>query len=127
VLEPDRLRGEAERIEVDPGYLSHSHQHHAYRLRGQYAQQLDRLVKLFDRSDIHVVDSGDFFSRPEPVYDSVLDFLGLASAGYPQFERHNARPRSVIPSEIGVRLDEHFAPFDEQLAHWLAQVPSWRR
>jgi len=126
-LEPDRLNGEAERIVAEPGYLSHSHQHHAYRARGQYAQQLDRLGKLFDRSNIHVVDSGDFFTKPEPVYDSVLEFLGLPAAQYPQFERHNARPRSAIPEAVRVRLDEHFAPFDEQLTHWLGQVPSWRR
>jgi len=126
-LEPDRLTGEAERIAAEPGYLSHSHQHHAYRARGQYTEQLDRLVRLFDRSAIHVVDSGDFFTRPELVYDGVLAFLGLTSAGYPQFETHNARPRSAIPDAVRVRLDEHFRPFDEQLTRWLDQVPSWRR
>ena len=33
-LEDQRLSGEAERIVADPGYLSHSHQHHAYRAQG---------------------------------------------------------------------------------------------
>jgi hypothetical protein len=126
-LEPDRLNGEAARIVSEPGYLSHSHQHHAYRARGQYAEQLERLERLFDRANIHVVDSGDFFTKPEPVYDGVLDFLGLASDGYPQFERHNARPRSAIPETLRARLDEHFVSFDEQLTDWLGRIPSWRR
>jgi hypothetical protein len=126
-LEPDRLNGEAERIVTEPGYLSHSHQHHAYRARGQYVEQLDRLRQLFGRADIHVVDSGDFFAKPEPVYDGVLDFLGLTADGYPQFERHNARPRSAIPETLRAKLDEHFVPFDDQLISWLGRVPSWRR
>ena len=126
-LEPGRLDGEAERIAAEPGYLSHSHQHHAYRARGQYAEQLNRLEQIFDPANIHVVDSGDFFTKPEPVYDSVLDFLGLASHDYPKFERHNARPRSAISEAVRARLDEHFAPFDEQLIRWLNQAPSWRR
>jgi hypothetical protein len=135
-LEPDRLDGEAERITADPGYLSHSHQHHAYLARGRYVEQLDRLERLFGREQIHVVDSGDFFGKPEPVYDGVLEFLGLAGCadraegagrGYPAFERHNARPRSPIPAGLRVELDEYFTPFDEKLTSWLDRVPSWRR
>jgi hypothetical protein len=128
-LESERLAGEAERIAAEPGYLSHSHQHHAYLARGHYAEQLSRLELLFGRDRIHVVDSGDFFAGPEPVYDGALDFLGMARAGrgYPAFERHNARPRSPIPQTMRATLDEHFVPFDEHLTCWLGHVPSWRR
>jgi hypothetical protein len=126
-LEQDRLHGEADRIIREPGYLSHSHQHHGYLTRGQYAEQLARLEQLFGRDRIHVVDSGDFFTTPEPVYDSVLDFLGLKHCDYPQFEQHNARPRTPISESLQARLDEHFIPFDEQLTTWLPAPPSWRR
>jgi Sulfotransferase domain len=126
-LEAARLDGEAERIAADPGYLSHSHQHHAYRLRGQYIEQLERLEQLFGRDRIHVVDSGDFFVSPEPVYDGVLDFLGLERGAYPPFERHNAEARSALPADIGRELDAHFRPYDERLAAWLGYLPSWRR
>jgi len=128
-LEAERLDGVAERIVAEPGYLSHSHQHHAYRARGQYAEQLSRMERLFGRDRVHVVDGGDFFAEPEPVYDGVLEFLGLtfAGRGYPAFERHNARPPSPMPEALRARLDAHFAPFDEHLTGWLDRVPSWRR
>jgi hypothetical protein len=126
-LEPDRLRGEADRIAAEPGYLSHSHQHHAYLTRGQYAEQLDRLEALVGRARIQVIDSGDFFTKPEPVYDRVLDFLHLDHAGYPAFEQHNARPRSPVSSSLLTRLDDHFVSYDQQLTRWLELPPSWRR
>jgi hypothetical protein len=126
-LESARLDGEAARIAAEPGYLSHSHQHHAYRTRGQYIEQLDRLTTLFGRDAVLVVDSGDFFTKPEPVYDSVLGFLGLPRGDYPVFERHNARPRSALPETVRAALAEHFLPYDERLTRWLGQTPSWRR
>jgi hypothetical protein len=126
-LEPQRLQGEAERMIADPGYLSHSHQHHAYVTRGQYAEQLARLERIFGRDRVHVVDSGDFFTKPEPAYDGVLEFLGLPLTGYPQFEQHNARPRPPISESLATRLDAHFLPYDKQLRAWLPRPPSWRR
>jgi Sulfotransferase domain len=124
-LEDQRLAGEAERIVSEAGYHSHSHQHHGYVTRGHYADQLERLDKLFP-GRVHVVDSGRFFTEPEPVYDEVLDFLGLRNHGYPVFERHNARPRSAMPESLRLQLSEHFQPYDERLTSWLGQLPSWR-
>ena len=76
-----------------PGVLRFAHQHHGYRARGEYATYLDDLAQHIDRSRILVVESERFFTDPKPVYDTVLDFLGLPLLGYPHFERHNARPR----------------------------------
>lgn len=126
-LEDERLAGEAERLVADPGYRSHSHQHHAYLARGRYVEQLERFEKLVGRDNIHVVDSHDFFTDPEPVHDGVLRFLGVPPAGGTVFERHNARRRAPLPDDLRRRLEEYFQPYDERLADWLGRVPSWRR
>jgi hypothetical protein len=81
---------------------------------------------VFGRDRIHVVDSHRFFTDPEPVYDDVLEFLGLPEAAYPRFEQHNARPRSPMAPELRERLEEHFAPYDERLVSWLGHPVSWR-
>ena len=125
-LEDQRLAGEAERIISQPGYLSHSHQHNSYLTRGIYADQLERLEKLFGRDRLHVVDSGRFFTDPKPVYDGVLEFLGLRHHGYPVFEQYNSRARSPMPEALRTKLSEHFLPSDERLTRWLGQPPSWR-
>jgi len=126
-LEPARLAGQAERIAADPGYFSYSHQHHSYVARGQYVDQLERLERHFGRDRLHVVDSGDFFTDPEAVYDGVLAFLDLPNKGYPAFMRRNARPRSPMPDSVRKALEEHYRPYDERLTAWLGHEPSWRR
>jgi hypothetical protein len=126
-LESQRLEGEVGRIINDPSYVSPSHRHHAYRARGEYIDQLQRLELLFGRDRIHVVDSGDFFARPQRVYDAVLEFLELPHRGYPAFEVHNARSRPPMPKSVAAALDAHFEPFDARLAKWLGRDPSWRR
>ena len=126
-LEDARLDGEAERMIADPTYVSRAHWLHAYRTRGHYIEQLQNMERLFGRDRIHVIDSGDFFTSPEAVYDEVLRFLGLPHRGYPPFERHNARPRSPMPESVRGRLEAHYQPYDERLAAWLGQEPSWRR
>ena len=125
-LEDSRLDGEAERLIADPQYRSHSHQHHGYLQRGRYVEHLERLEKVFGRDRIHVVDSHRFFTEPEPVYDDVLEFLGLPHTGYPTFEQHNARPRSPMPAELRERLEAHCEPYDERLVSWLGHPVSWR-
>lgn len=126
-LEDQRLDGEEKRLVAHPTYVSLSHQHHAYRARGKYSEQLSRLARSFGPERIHVVDSGDWFAQPEPVYDAVLDFLGLPRRGYPVFDRHNARPRAPMPPPLRTALEEYFETYDERLAAWLGHPPSWRR
>lgn len=125
-LEPERLAGEVAKIIANPSYNSHSHQHHAYADRGHYADYLERLEKLFGRDRLHVVDSHEFFADPGPVYDGVIDFLGLPRLGHPPFKRHNARERTPLSDALRARLTDHFEPYDARLAEWLGRPPSWR-
>ena len=130
-LERARLHKQEEKLAEDPEYYSFSHQHHAYRARGEYVRYLRRMADEVGRDRIHVVDSGAFFRDPQPVYEQVLDFLQLPNQAelgvpYPAFERHNARPRSPLRDEVRAELTAHSAPFDADLARWLGRPLSWR-
>ena len=125
-LEEARLEGEAERILADSDYVSFAHRHYSYRARGQYSEQIEHLGRMFGSARIHVVDSGDFFANPAPVYDGVLKFLGLPRY-HPTFTPQNARPRAPMPESVRAALEEHYRPYDERLAAWLGREPSWRR
>ncbi|MED7929641.1 sulfotransferase [Nonomuraea sp. LP-02] len=127
-LETTRLDGAEELLRASPHARHHSHRHHAYLARGRYADQLDRLEPLFGQDRILVLDSHLFFQQPEHVYDRVLEFLGAPHLGYPEFERHNGRPRPhPLPDGLGRALRDHFEPYDARLVRWLGAEPSWRR
>jgi hypothetical protein len=126
-LEESRLTGEEERLRSDPHYRSHSHQHHAYVARGHYVSYLRSMERLVGRDRLHVVDSAEFFSDPAPVYARTLRFLELPEFANARFEQHNARSRSPMAESLRQRLEDHFRPWDEELAGWLGHQPSWRR
>jgi hypothetical protein len=127
-LEPSRLDGEVARMMADPNYYSFSHQHHAYRARGEYITHLRRLLALVGPERLYVVDAEDFFTTPTRAYDGVLNFLGLPRLGYPTFERFNARPRAAaVPARLRAELREHFRGYDERLCAWLGREVSWCR
>ncbi|KII00554.1 sulfotransferase [Streptomonospora alba] len=125
-LEPERLRGEEERLRRDPAAHSHSHQHHAYLARGRYAEQLRRLEWHLGRHRMHVVESEAFFADPERVFAGVEDFLGIAHCERIRFSRHNARPRQGMPERLHARLADRFADPDRDLAAWWGRTPVWR-
>ena len=53
--EPERLRGEEERLREDPSYVSKAHRHNAYLARGLYADQVRHLRDLFPPEQVHVL------------------------------------------------------------------------
>ncbi len=126
-LEDERLDGAEDRIRADPATENHSHRHHAYVRRGQYAEQLERLAGHVGRENVIVIDSHDFFADPAPAYGRVLDQLALP--GWPEvvFDQHNARSRLPLDEATRRRLRDHFEPHDRRLEPWLGATPSWWR
>lgn len=124
-LEEGRLAGEVERMCADDDYQSAAHRHQAYRLRGQYADQLTRLQDYFPTDRIHVIESEAFFEQPERTYAGVLDFLGLPRVMPQRFDRWNGRPSSPMGDDTREELRRHFEPHDGTLAALLGRDPAW--
>ena len=45
--------------------------------RGATGWTLERVYEFFPRTQVHVIDSADYFSQPAPEYQRLLAFLGL--------------------------------------------------
>ncbi|MFV2196596.1 sulfotransferase family protein [Nocardiopsis sp. LOL_012] len=125
-LEERRLEGEEARLLEDPGYRSHSHQHHAYLARGRYADQLARLERYLGRERVHVVDHAELFDGTARELSAIERFLGLPPGPGLVPGRHNARGRSSMPASLRAELTDRFAESDAALARWWGRTPSWR-
>lgn len=126
-LEDERVQPELDRMLADPTYYSTIHRHASYRRRGQYAEQLERLVDAVGRDRLLVVDSQDFFTTPEQEYRRITDFLGLRPFQPERFDRWNARPGSGLSDAARDYLGSRLAPHDAALERFLGHPPSWRR
>jgi hypothetical protein len=125
-LEGDRLRGEVERMRRDVTYQSFCHRHHSYRSRGEYVDQLERVLMHSPRKQLHVIQSEEFFAEPQRVYGDLLAFLGLARHEPPSFDVHNAQPSSPMPDDASAELRRHFAPYDARLQSLLGVQLRWQ-
>jgi hypothetical protein len=125
-LEDERLSG-VEELLRDPRQDSFAHRHHAYRRRGQYAEQLERVYSHYPREQVHVMESEAFFADPAAEFRALTDFLGLQPWQPAAFETHNARPSKPMPTDALEFLTTHFQPWDEKLAELLKRPPFWAR
>lgn len=75
--EPERLRGEVERILSDERYYSHAHENFSYITQGLYVDSLRRWLEHYPRERMYIATSERFFENPEAAYDRILEFLGL--------------------------------------------------
>lgn len=124
-LEDDRLEGELAKMAADVTYESHAHRHQAYRRRGQYAEQLERVYEVFPREQVHVVESERYFEQPEQEYAAICSFLDLEPFLPKRFDQYNARPSSPMPGSTRELLERHFADHDERLETLLGRPPHW--
>jgi hypothetical protein len=126
-LEDERLVGEIDRMRNDICYESFCHRHHSYRHRGQYAEQLERVYKLFPSDQLHIMESEAFFDQPAAEYARLTAFLGLRPFQPASFDRYNARPGAPAAARTWQMLKEHYAPHDERLTELLGRPPRWTR
>lgn len=124
-LEPERLAGEVERMQRDVDYQSFSHRHHAYRSRGQFAEQLNRIYEQYPAAQVHVMQSESFFADPAAEFARLTNFLGLRAWRPATFGQHNARPSTSMPQQARTFLTEHFREHNDSLAELLGQRPAW--
>jgi Sulfotransferase domain len=123
--EEDRLRGEAERIIAEPGYLSAEHENHSYLAQGRYLDMLPRWLDLFPREQIHIAVSEDLYADPDGQINAVWKFLGLPPHQLQSRVRHNYLPTSQLLPDTRHRLREAFEEHNQGLAELLGRPLPW--
>ena len=115
--EEERLSEERERMASDNNYFSTAYGWYSYKRRGKYVEQLKRYWNYFDRSQMLILKSEDFFTQPDPILQNTFEFLGVD----PSFRCSDLTPRNVggygdrIPAEVYQYLNDYFADDNAEL------------
>jgi sulfotransferase family protein len=125
--EPSRLDGELEKMRADPFYNSFSHYNHSYLARGLYAEQLERLYRLFDEQQVLLETADNLSKRTDTVYGRVLEFLGLPVQRLSHYPPQNVRRYPPMRPETRRRLVEYFTEPNERLYAFLGRDLGWER
>ena len=99
--EPERLRGELERMLENPRYNSREHRRHAYVTRGIYVDSLQHVKQLFGDRQLLVIKSEDYFTAPDAMLTAGSRFLELPPRAPRVFARKNVG--SYAPIDAGLR------------------------
>lgn len=125
--EPERLRGEAERLVADPDYYSFHHDLSSYLVRGRYLEQLQPYLELFDRDQLLILRAEDYYENPLGELAKVTEHLSIEPFPPSAAVRHyNKLPRSSMPDELRARLIDYYRPHVHQLQEALDRDFDWR-
>lgn len=72
-----RTEGELKKMEHDTSYKSINYQHYTYLKRGEYAEQIKNLLTFFDKKNILLIQSEEFYRDTEKVMSKVYNFLNI--------------------------------------------------
>ncbi|MEP6514646.1 sulfotransferase domain-containing protein [Microcoleus vaginatus] len=123
--EPERLKGEIEKLLANPTYYSYEHQHHSYLTRGIYADQLPAWMKLFPKSQISIIKSEDLYSNPAKICNSVLEFLDLPPHQLKSYGKHNSSEYPPISDTVYDQLKAYFRSHNQRLAELCDRDFGW--
>lgn len=123
--EPKRLHGELERMLQDERYNSPEYRRHSYLKRGIYIDQLERWLRHFDRRQLLIIRSEDYFAAPDVTFQQVLAFLELPAWAPARFAWKNVGTYSPLDPELRRRLNEYFAPHNARLYDFLGVDYGW--
>jgi len=123
--EPERLGNAEDVLRADCSRPCYNHLHFAYTGRGLYAKQLKRYDRHFDRGQLLVLKSEDFFDRPQRTFDRVTDFLGLQPWSLQQKKPRNTGSYPETSTATRARLERFFRPHNRALYEHLGTDEAW--
>lgn len=124
--EPDRLKGELEKLETDPTYYSYNHQHYTYLSRGLYLEQLDRWMKLFPKEQFLILSSEEFWANPDRALTEVFDFLQLPPIQLETYLSYNAGNYTLVDPNFHNQLSQYFQEPNQKLFSFLQRDLNWK-
>jgi hypothetical protein len=123
--EPDRLRGEVDRMMVDRGYYSYAHEFQSYVTQSDYATSLAEWLRHYPKSSLHVTLSEEFYRDPTRSLNGIASFLGIEPRDDWGSERLNAAQGEPPDARTVAQLRERFQPSIRELEAMIGRSTGW--
>jgi len=123
--EPDRLKGELDKMINNDKYYSFSHQQFSYLLRGIYISQMKNVFRYFKKNKILVICSEDFFKDPHKTLKQVSKFLKISDDYQFPFKVYNKGNNSPMNENTRERLSKYFKNYNKELYSFLGKDFGW--
>jgi hypothetical protein len=123
--EPERLRGEKNKIIKLKNYKGLKYSRYSYLLRGHYLEQIKEWFKYFPREQLLIIKSEDLFKTPQIVMNEVYNFIGIPKFKHDKFEKKFSRPYEKLKEETRQDLIKYFKPYNEKLYKYLGVEFDW--
>jgi hypothetical protein len=124
-MEEERLRGEFDKIMKDEHYKSWRYDHNSYLLRGIYVDQLKRVYNYFNKSQVLILKSEDYFKDSQATFEKALQFLGLPVWQPNDFKKANVGSYQKMDPAVRSRLLDYFEPHNHRLYDYLGINFGW--
>jgi hypothetical protein len=124
-LEPERLAGEEQELQVDSRHRSFSHRRHSYATRGLYADQLERWLSFFRLEQLLVLRTEDLLAHTNATFRAALDFLGLPAVGLDDQPLLNRGEYAGMSPEVEAYLADYFREPNRRLSKLLGRDFGW--
>ncbi|MFX1500829.1 MAG: sulfotransferase domain-containing protein [Promethearchaeota archaeon] len=124
-LEPERLKGEKNKILKFKNYRSIKYSSYSYLSRGHYLEQIKEWRRYFPKQQILIIKSEDLFKTPQVVMNKVYDFLNIPRFKHQKFKKIFSRTYQKMNEETKQELVKYFKPYNEKLYEYLNENFGW--
>ena len=123
--EAGRIGGDAEKIAADPDYPMSNFMNYSYIARSHYAEQMERIFKVFPREQVQVLQSEEFYEDPAHILDQTHRFIGVNPWQAEKYKVYNRGVYSKVDADAYQWLIDYFRPYNERLFEILGMRFNW--
>ena len=123
--EPQRIRGEMDKMRKNPGYYSLGFRHFAYLAKGHYAEQLENWFQWIPRKQFLIIKSEDFYKDIPGSLARIWSFLGVLPVSWRNFPVYGKREYPQMDADMRAFLEKHFRQPNARLSNLLGMSFLW--
>jgi hypothetical protein len=124
-VEEERLEPERARMRADKRYNSWPIGCWSYLMRSRYAEQVERWLTLFPRSQFHFVSCEELAADPQGALDDVHAFLEIPSHAYADLKPLHTASYDALDPAVRAQLTDYFRPHNERLYELIGRDLGW--